>query len=188
MIVCIFFAMIEPLQAASSKSTENLKKTVLSIYNEKFIKHDSITKVLFPPFNMLDIQLMCARKIYSYFASFLTDHYTKISTSTEGEIILEHISGSSAIIYFNYFLNLCNSKATMMAPEDPHVRIFFQCRFPGTEESRWLQGLRDTIRSKCFRRAVEAGETMDFSAPPIYLADIDDSHEFPRCSVRGLLS
>ena len=57
----------------------------------------------------------------------------------------------------------------MMAREDPHARIFFQWRFPGTDESRWLQGLRDTIRRVCFKRAVEAGETLNFSAPPIYL-------------------
>ena len=94
MIVCIFFnslvtrkmsvAMIEPMEAGTSKSMENIKKTVSRIF-EKFRNHDNHIQVLFPPFHMLDLKTICSRNIYKYFASYLTDHCYKtkiISTHT----------------------------------------------------------------------------------------------------------
>jgi hypothetical protein len=83
----------------------------------------------------------------------------------------EFLAGSTAIQYFNGLLNLANSMASKMAPDDAAARVFFTCRLPnaGTEECKWLTGVRATMKRNCFQRAAHAGETMDFSSPPIYL-------------------
>ena len=114
-------------------------------------------------FHHLNIKELCSREMYGLFATYLSNIYKSSTT--------ENITASTAIQYFNGLLNIANSMASKMAPDDSAARLFFTCRHTnsGSDESNWLLGLRTTIKRIFYKRYADNGETQDYSAPPIYL-------------------
>ena len=171
---------MEPMFSGASAAMAATRSTVLGIF-DKFRIHDDKMKRMFPTsFDSLSIETLCSRDLYRYWATFLCSVYmiettTKVAATAAAAastvITSTHLAGSSAHLYFNGLLNIANLRVTKEAPNDTAAKLFFTCRLVngGTEEAKWLSGLRDTIRRVCFLRAVEAGDQMDFSAPPVYL-------------------
>ena len=155
---------LEQMVGGSARSTRDVQSRILGVF-EQFRNHNAEMKKKYPvSFKDLDIKTLCSRELYGYFATYLTDVY-------KTETMNEHIAGSTAMQYFNGLLNIANSMASKMAPDDAAARIFFTCRLPnaGTEDCKWLTGVRASMKRNSFKRAADAGETMDFSSPTIYL-------------------
>ena len=145
--------------ASSGHSTTWIgqKASVVKIFDEMRASSDDMQALYPKPFPALGESIICSRKIYGQFATFLASHY-KIHT---GEHKDKFLSCGVARNYLNILLNMGKEifKSTAAGA------LFFMCldKNSSNEHAVWLKGIKKTIERITFQRAKEAGEKQDKS-------------------------
>ena len=150
------------------------KKNVLRVFGE-FLQECSKQKLPFgsTPFEKLDHTTLCNRKLWEWFAGFLTQTYKKPAGGALGI--------KTAKAYFSTMMHLARDQCVRLETENnkkvrAETRLFFSCLIPkGTnEEARWMYGVKKNIVRFLFEVFKKTGETIDNSVQPVYMQHVFD--------------
>lgn len=131
-----------------SQSIKAQRKNVLKIFDTQFRNSSSEVQLLAPvEFGALLADQACNRLLFQAWAYFLTNVYKQASGAFLG--------CDSVLNYMGCLLQLVVTQFTPNATAE--TKLFFTCQTEGSEENRWMRGLKLNIRRTIFKRQQESG-------------------------------
>lgn len=156
-----------------SESINQQRSNVRRIFNEHFRDWAPVRGKYRVPFDQLAESVVCSEQLYEDFSAYLVNEDGTGYVQSTGQYNGHKLSLGSVEDYLGCLLNL--AAARFKATGDLKTKMFFTCldAKSTTDQARWLQKLKaHKIVRILFQRAMESGEVMDKSVPPIFLQEV----------------
>ena len=160
---------MEPLIGAGGVSDSWLsqKSNVKKIFDAFRIAKPEY-KVLAPvPLIQLSAAQMCSRQLWESAVTFLVREY-KITTGEHAGQALRH---TNVLNYLRSAMRICEDICKQRGAR----QSFWSCLDTGSlsDDAQWFKGLKKNVNRELFERAKVSGESIDGSAVPLYLEDLE---------------
>jgi hypothetical protein len=144
------------------------KKNVLRIFELFRLSDETVAALLPLPFQQLGELDLCQNEVFACFSHYLLHTYIIENGQYKGRFL----SCNSVVDYLQCLLGTVSDR--FKANGTAETRLFLTCQDinANTDSAKWMQGLKKHIRKVTFSRAKEAGEELDKSETPLYLAHV----------------
>jgi hypothetical protein len=150
----------------ASASWTSQQNNVIRIWNIFSVHSPDVRSLLPAPWSELPEEVLCTNEkdIYGKFAHFLLHVYVIEGGDNKGQ----HLRVDSATNYFTTAINLAYAK--FHASGSAKSKLFFTCLNikAGTQDAKWMAGIKKEITRVCFQRSMAAGDELDNSETPLY--------------------